>query len=424
MPATEDAVAAKVDGSAIRSSEFGPSELGHAGQGRLGRRAGARFKARFAEFARLRVRFARFKAKFLSEHWNVGIIHASLESILEGRGHPPVEWLDDAHKDGFLADPFPFGDDEGRLTIFVEAYDYRTTKGSIAVLRYETEFRTVPNTTSAATPAATPGATLGPTPSATPAATLETHASALHAAQVVWHFPWHTSYPYLFEAEGNLYCVPETHQARQVTLYRARRYPDEWDKMAVLIEGFPAVDGTLFQFGDYWWLFCTDADGDADSQLHVWYADNLLGPWQPHCLNPVKSDVRSSRPAGRPFWRNGSLYRPSQDCSQTYGGRVVLNRIDCLTPTEFREVVVSAIEPPLNTPYSFGLHTLNSVGDLTIIDGKSYRFVPAYVWGELKQRILSKLRRMPGEIRFRAEHEAWYRHVPAGGKAPEPWRPE
>ena len=58
---------------------------------------------------------------------------------MEGHGYPSVEWLDDWGKDGFLADPFPFADDEGGITIFVEAYDYRTTKGSITALHYESE---------------------------------------------------------------------------------------------------------------------------------------------------------------------------------------------------------------------------------------------------------------------------------------------
>ncbi len=39
---------------------------------------------------------------------------------------------------------------------------------------------------------------------------------------------------------------------------------------------------------------------------------------------------------------DGALYRPAQDCSVTYGGAVVINRIDRLTPEEFSEQPVSA----------------------------------------------------------------------------------
>ena len=60
-----------------------------------------------------------------------------------------------------------------------------------------------------------------------------------------------------------------------------------------------------------------------------------LGPWKPHKRNPVKSDVRNSRPAGRLFYWNGDLYRPAQDSSQRYGYAMSINRVLRLTPDEF-----------------------------------------------------------------------------------------
>ncbi len=100
----------------------------------------------------------------------------------------------------------------------------------------------------------------------------------------------------------------------------------------------------------------------------IWYADDLLGPWRPHDGNPVKTDVRSSRSAGTPFAHEGHLYRPTQDCSRTYGARVVLNRVNKLTPEEFVEEAVREISPI--APYSDGVHTLSSCGEMTLIDGK------------------------------------------------------
>jgi len=87
-------------------------------------------------------------------------------------------------------------------------------------------------------------------------------------------------------------------------------------------------------------------------------------------MNPVKTDVRSSRPAGVPFWHHGELFRPAQDCSQTYGGQIAINKIRVLTPTEFREEVVKVVTPPAEGPYQMGVHTLSAVGDFTVIDGK------------------------------------------------------
>ena len=38
---------------------------------------------------------------------------------------------------------------------------------------------------------------------------------------------------------------------------------------------------------------------------HVFHADSPFGPFTPHRRNPVKSDVRSARPAGKLFTWNG-----------------------------------------------------------------------------------------------------------------------
>ena len=40
----------------------------------------------------------------------------------------------------------------------------------------------------------------------------------------------HTSYPYVVIDDGAIYCVPETHQAREIALYRATSFPVTWEK--------------------------------------------------------------------------------------------------------------------------------------------------------------------------------------------------
>ena len=97
--------------------------------------------------------------------------------------------------------------------------------------------------------------------------------------------------------------------------------------------------------------------------------------FSPHAANPVKLDVRSARPAGTPFVHNGHLYRPAQDCSGSYGGKTVINRVIRLTPTEFEEEQVAVIKPYKNSPYPDGIHTISVAGNMTIIDGAKKVFV-------------------------------------------------
>jgi hypothetical protein len=199
----------------------------------------------------------------------------------------------------------------------------------------------------------------------------------------------HLSYPYLFEAEGRLLCIPESNEAAEVGLYEIGRFPDRWVKVANLIEGLPIVDATLFRYQDRWWLAGSEATAKGTTcELHLWHAAEIAGPWQPHAANPVKVDVRSARPAGTPFWQNGALYRPAQDCSRTYGGRVVINRVVTLTPTDFLETPAATVEPAPAGPYPAGLHTLSAAGSGTLIDSKRVVFSPA----EFRRVLLHYLR--------------------------------
>ena len=205
--------------------------------------------------------------------------------------------------------------------------------------------------------------------------------------------PVHLSYPYLFEHAGDVLCVPETYQAAEVGLYRADDFPARWSKVATLIAGVPALDATVFRHGDRWWLACSMQGATERSHLHLYHAADLLGPWTPHVGNPVKVDIRSGRPGGTPFVHGGSLYRPAQDASTTYGGRVVINRVRALTPAEFDEEPVAVVEPLRDSPYPDGLHTLSALGDITLIDAK--RVVPVFhpaVWAGLQPWLRQRVR--------------------------------
>jgi hypothetical protein len=193
--------------------------------------------------------------------------------------------------------------------------------------------------------------------------------------------PVHLSYPYLLEVDGKLLCVPETNEAREVALYELVEFPNRWRKVATLLRDRTLVDATPFFFAGLWWLAASEvAAKGKTSELHLWWATGLEGPWTPHVQNPVKVDVRSARPGGTPFVHDGVLYRPAQDCAATYGRRIVVNRVLELTPEEFREEMATTLEPDENGPRPAGLHTLSAVGDYTLIDGKRFLFVPEEFW--------------------------------------------
>src|SRR5262249_17355624 len=108
---------------------------------------------------------------------------------------------------------------------------------------------------------------------------------------------YHLSYPFVFQSNGEYYMIPETRQSGRVELYKAERFPYDWRLSDVLLDGIHAVDSTLIEIDDTWWLFANVSAKESRSvdELHVFYANRLAGPWKAHPMNPVKLDVRSSR---------------------------------------------------------------------------------------------------------------------------------
>ncbi len=269
--------------------------------------------------------------------WRIGIARLEIGACLDASAlvEADIRWLEPGPPFTFLADPFGLWRD-GELHVFAEAYDYRTRRGVIDHLRFDADLN-------------------------------------VRARKTVLAEPWHLSYPYVFEAESETWMAPEAHRSKAFTLYRARRFPDQWEPAGRFELDTPAIDPTIFRDGGLWWLAYAPTGTQAEKQgrLHLAWAKELEGPWTPHRDNPVRIDRASSRPGGAPFRAEGALFLPVQDCRRTYGGAIRLLRIETLTPDRF----VAEAGPPLVAPLSAGafrdgLHTLSSCGPVTLLDAK------------------------------------------------------
>jgi hypothetical protein len=266
--------------------------------------------------------------RFYTYSWNIGVVNATPAEIARASTLPPVTWCD-AGRTRFLADPFGAIID-GVPTAYCEEIDPSTTRG--VILR------------------------------------LDVVDGDLRPAERMLDESYHLSYPYVFEHEQAWYGIPESGQNNEVAIYRLEDSGRSWRKHAVLIAGLRAVDSTVFVHDGKFWLLCSVNDDGPNHKLHVYYADALLGPWQPHARNPVKVDIRSSRPAGAPFMIDGALHRPAQDCTRKYGRRVSILRVTTLDERAYEEKLVLVIEPQRGR-YARGLHTLSAIGGSTLIDG-------------------------------------------------------
>ncbi len=182
--------------------------------------------------------------------------------------------------------------------------------------------------------------------------------------------PYHLSYPFLFEWQGEYYMIPETTKNKTIEVYKSVRFPFEWQFHRILMENIIAFDTTLLEHQNKWWLFANVVEhiGPPWDELCLFFSDEPLGRhWTSHPKNPIVSDVRRARPAGRIFKYQGRMYRPSQDCSKRYGYGIRINHIAKLDDKEYEEREVSCIQPGWDKKIK-GIHTLNHVNELTVVD--------------------------------------------------------
>lgn len=276
-----------------------------------------------------------YRLTFYIDVWNVGITQDRIDKIIDSGYIDNIKWIKQKNSKHYTADPFAYVNN-GKYHVLVEDFDYKSG-GKISELILPDGLQE-------------------------------------YNLKPVLQGSHHMSYPYIFSENGDIYCLPETHETRKVCLYK--KTDETWEYVRTLIQDLPIVDPVLFRYHDLYWIFFTlQNDGFyGNLKLHAYYADTLESTWQPHPLNPLKCDVSSSRSAGNPVMVAGKLYRPSQDCSETYGGAVVMNEIVTLSPTEFSETPVTHIKPRQSSPYPHGLHTLHTLEYATMVDSKRFAF--------------------------------------------------
>jgi hypothetical protein len=268
-----------------------------------------------------------------SPHWRIGWRMNAGPGVMElgHLGGPRWNVLADPGR-RFFADPFPIVRN-GRSFLYFEDLDHHVGKGIISAVEFG------------------PNGPIGP-------------------VFPVIEEPWHMSYPFMIEAEGQLWMVPESSKSGQVTLYRCVEFPGKWERSGALVAGIEAADATIvWHDGLYYMMSVVREDiGGYSDTLAIHYAPKITGPWSEHALAPVLIDAGAARPAGAVVEKDGALWRPVQDCRQSYGRALRLARIDRLDPQGFEQT----IEAPINSsPLWPGgrLHTLNRAGALEVIDG-------------------------------------------------------
>ena len=173
--------------------------------------------------------------------------------------------------------------------------------------------------------------------------------SGLHHLGTALSEDFHLSYPLpMWHAESGLYLLmPEVHQTLSVRIYSTSPalFPFGWTLHSTPLQGRHYVDTSPVYYRGLWYVFTT-----VGSSLLLYTAQDLLdaSTWSQHPLSPLTSfQWRTSRSAGRPIIHDGRVIRFAQDDSSFYGMAVYAIELEELTPTTYREAVVSTTKPRL-----------------------------------------------------------------------------
>ncbi|MCC4246118.1 glucosamine inositolphosphorylceramide transferase family protein [Stappia indica] len=230
----------------------------------------------------------------------------------------------------YYADPFLWQRD-GRLWLFVEEFRYPEQLGRLVAMELGEDLRPGP---------------------LTPVLPLREHAS----------------YPFLFEADGALYMLPETCSLQSLDLYVCDRFPDRWRRVRRIFEQADAVDSALFRHDGAWWILtCGKPLGqDGARTLALYRSEDLLtGTFEPHPVNAkgifADGDYGFGRGAGSILRDETGLLRVMQKNLTYYGQGAEVRRITRLDAQGYREEPAEPDHPmarlaELASPHHIALH--------------------------------------------------------------------
>jgi hypothetical protein len=269
--------------------------------------------------------------------WIIGYRFAAPSEALDVLDHNFAQYrLLIPPTDRYWADPFPV-QHEGRYFLFFEEVLYSEAKGHLCVAEINDD-------------------------------------GLAEQPRVLLKREYHMSYPFIFSWRQEWYLIPETQAANRIDVYKFDSFPYKASYCGTIMDNVNAVDATLLEADGRWWMFVAMApEGTWNvDELFLFHAESPFGPWLPHRKNPIKSDVRSARPAGGILARKGKYYRPAQDCSYRYGYAVRFQEIELLSEADYLEREVGAVLPGWS-PEILATHTVNAAGGLNVIDVQQQR---------------------------------------------------
>ncbi len=266
-----------------------------------------------------------------NQYWNIGFCEQTPEELVRDKRLKPVRWLKHPYRDRWFADPFIYKVTENEIIVFVEECPMENPKGIICELL------------------------------------IDRRLMRLKERRVILELDTHLSYPAIIRHEGKDYVYPENGASGKLNIYE---YDEVNHKLVnpVCILDEAVADATIMEKGGVYYMSATKFP-DTQKNAYLYVADSPFGPFEQFGEKPYQIELGCSRQGGNCFEAYGNTYRPAQDCEERYGGALAIMNSGFLY--DIQENKNFKITPQKGR-FGLGLHTLNFVDGLCVIDGYGY----------------------------------------------------
>lgn len=295
--------------------------------------------------------------KLYIKQWTIGAFNGNIENIIRTKSFDPnIKWLPIEPFRHFFADPFICEKKNEILYVLAEEFDISNEYGKISLLAFSESFNLIEK-------------------------------------KILLDNESHLSYPFIFKENGKIYVFPEAGASGKLSCYA---YNNNDKKLTFLksVINLPIMDPSILKHNNKYWVFGTLKGAKSRSELHVFYSNNILGPYKQHPQNPVTNSLNGSRPAGNFIIVDNVLYRPSQNCENKYGESITINKIITLNETVYTEEPYMLISINKKNRVNKGIHsihTINVLGDTIIVDGQKKVLYP---FSKIKHRLIKYLKKL------------------------------
>ncbi len=271
--------------------------------------------------------------KFRILTYNIGFIAKPIKDIVKyGIQAGDIVWVKHNYKDRFFADPFLWYRDKDYYYVLCEEMTFWEQKGVISLLKIQKD------------------------------------SYKLVEKKIVIDEPTHLSFP--FCEENGDYVIPESVKSGQCKKYIFNKRHELISSEVIFDEGLIDSSFITDKNGDEWMF--TAKSNFPNKELFLYYK-NAEGVYQPAKNNPVESNIRTTRSAGKFFSIDQKLYRPVQDCLGRYGQQTKILEMESISKDGVKYKEVATLNSFENPPYCQTFHTFNVYDDIIVVDG-SYDF--------------------------------------------------